>query len=883
MRINLNFKDAKIERMNESEFKIEFDLSKMIKPRLSQDARMYIEHFNLPEFIDEKFGRDKGDLRGYFELRTDNMDSNDFDSEYGNTGNTILYTSPLTNFGTFTNNDPMHISNFKISQNFLRDKLVFILKVFDRNGDPFTLSVTVEEEIVHDVHHAHYKTNINQLLVLQKELEDANLQLNVFVQRLQTQKSAEAVALNLFHQKRDKLFLEINKILNDGRYQVNAKFKSEALKLLLQTETINLFTYLFEEFLPSRKGQSPYNIIEFDLKYFYEYWVFYKDSELKVRDTQTKIGNMNSINTNIWYDNTIEYQPNTINVKSESLKNIDYTTAGGKIGKIDLDTYNSVEQKTTNISIVDITPDSGTANDLVVGDVLTIDNSNFNSVIPEKFEYYFVKSSSQAIPSVSLNNNANSSRFSLKVVRDGNSYTHEFLTDIEAKGVAVGDQITIKGSALGGTDTTNDLVIEIDAKYVPPLTEKYEFNDYKDVNHTDNGTIDIEIERDNSSLDYTETSKDLTKTQNFNIGDKITIDGSRVGGDSKTHDVSIEVKDVIMAETPYTVDDAKITQSIPKVTVDKNNSSPTDSSGTEKASAKDYQFEVFSENETYKLDFDSTKDASEGFVVGDLITISGTVLSGEDVTNDLIIEVTAVTNGKIDSIQVESSGSYVARTAYLFKFEVIVRANDTNYDIKPVTSTTTRSRRFFEVGDVLKVSGDKLGGVVGTHDLEFEITELVKDTNEVENIKIISGTALPETGNIGQIKLVDITGTAKKDPDDGRFQTANTSKKSGTPIDITTVTLPDLKITLEKVEKKGITLIENEITSKYGDIASAKSSLNSIKTKYYLDLNTMQDKFKCFNMSLVLYDEIPEYSQSSKDAIVGNTYSRINGCQFKRI
>ena len=103
MRINLNFKDAKIERMNESEFKIEFDLSKMIKPRLSQDARMYIEHFNLPEFIDEKFGRDKGDLRGYFELRTDNMDSNDFDSEYGNTGNTILYTSPLTNFGTFTN------------------------------------------------------------------------------------------------------------------------------------------------------------------------------------------------------------------------------------------------------------------------------------------------------------------------------------------------------------------------------------------------------------------------------------------------------------------------------------------------------------------------------------------------------------------------------------------------------------------------------------------------------------------------------------------------------------------------------------------------------------------------------------------------------------
>ena len=91
MRINLNFKDAKIERINESEFKIEFDLSKMIKPRLSQDARMYIEHFNLPEFIDEKFGRDKGDLRGYFELRCQNLSSTDWNSEDRNSGNCVLY------------------------------------------------------------------------------------------------------------------------------------------------------------------------------------------------------------------------------------------------------------------------------------------------------------------------------------------------------------------------------------------------------------------------------------------------------------------------------------------------------------------------------------------------------------------------------------------------------------------------------------------------------------------------------------------------------------------------------------------------------------------------------------------------------------------------
>jgi len=42
MRLNLNFKDANITKTTESEFIIVFDLSKMNKPRLSQDARMYI-------------------------------------------------------------------------------------------------------------------------------------------------------------------------------------------------------------------------------------------------------------------------------------------------------------------------------------------------------------------------------------------------------------------------------------------------------------------------------------------------------------------------------------------------------------------------------------------------------------------------------------------------------------------------------------------------------------------------------------------------------------------------------------------------------------------------------------------------------------------------
>jgi len=878
MRINLNFKDALIKRMNESEFKIEFDLSKMIKPRLSNDARMYIEHFNLPEFIDEKFGRDKGDLRGYFELRTDNIDSNDFDSEYGNTGNTIIYTSPLNNFGTFTNNDPMYISNFKISQNFLRDKLVFILKFFDRNGDPFTTSVTTSEEIVHDVHLAFYKTNVNQLTTLQTELEDANTTLNLLEQRLQTQKSSEAVALNVFYQKRDKLFQKINEIFNNKTYKVNTRLKLSTLEILLQNEAINAFTYLFEEFIPSRITESPYNIIQYELDEFYEEWVIYVDASLKVENAELKINEIKSTNTNIWYNTQSEYNPDNINVKSELLNNIDYTTQTGKTGTIDFKTFNSVLNTTTNISVGDITPDSTSGNELVVGDVIVIDKSKFTSVVSEKFEYYFVKTTTKLPTGVTINNNSNDSRFSLKVVRDGSTYTYEFLNDVDAKGVVIGTEITIDGSVLGGIVSTNDLVIEIDAVYVPALSQVYTFTNLYDENHTDNGTMNISIERDNSALVYSEDSSDFTNTKNYNVGDIITIDGPKVDGDTKTNDVKIEVKDVILPEMRYSLDDSNITHSIKPVIINEDNSSVTDSGGTLKATAKDYQFEVFSEDGTYKLSFDNTNDGSTGFDVGDLIKIEGSVLSGEDVTNNLVVEVLTVSaGGKIQSIRVEAGGTYNAKNASTFEFDIIVKVNETNYEIE------FKSGVEFKVGDVLRILGDELGGATGTNDLVFSIDALISDKNAVQSMKIISGIALPETGTVGQIKSVDISGTAKEDKNDGRFITSQTSLQSGTPINIATLVLPDLKITLLSQQDKGIARIEQEILDKYVDIKNAKNTLNSVKEYYHLDLNTMPDKIKCFNCSLVLYDEIPEYSQASKDAISGNTYSRINGCQFKRI
>ena len=140
MKLNLNFRDSRIRRISQHEFEFVFDLSNMNKPRLSQDARVYIEQFNVCEFLDEALGKDDGDLKGYFELRCNNIVNDGYDTEMGNTGGSIIFTSPLENYRSFVNNNPMFINNFKINQNFLDDRLVFNLKVYDRFGEPYDTS-----------------------------------------------------------------------------------------------------------------------------------------------------------------------------------------------------------------------------------------------------------------------------------------------------------------------------------------------------------------------------------------------------------------------------------------------------------------------------------------------------------------------------------------------------------------------------------------------------------------------------------------------------------------------------------------------------------------------------------------------------------------------
>jgi len=55
MKLNLFFKDATVIELGSSDYRFIFDLSKFNIPRLSKNARMYIENVNLPIFKDPTF------------------------------------------------------------------------------------------------------------------------------------------------------------------------------------------------------------------------------------------------------------------------------------------------------------------------------------------------------------------------------------------------------------------------------------------------------------------------------------------------------------------------------------------------------------------------------------------------------------------------------------------------------------------------------------------------------------------------------------------------------------------------------------------------------------------------------------------------------------
>ena len=893
MKLILNFRDAIIKQINNpgTEYSFEFDLSKMNKPRLSHDTRMYIESLNLPEFFDEVLGPERGQYRGYFELRCNNIDAgNNYDTEYGNTNNSIIFTSPLDGIKSFRNNNPMYISNFKVNQGFLADKFVIHMKIYDHEGNPFINGYNLVTEMNQEINGDY----INKLSTfsLNKKLYDET---KIISDDLEPQLKAEQLNNTLLSQEYNKSYNNLVKAIDNlintppsGQWNLRQRIKTQQMKDLLTTgsKNTNLFSYLLDDFFVNI--DNPYGKVANEINDFRTDFVNYNISLVKLEKLQKTYGEVNSGEQRVFYDVSGVFDNTTIHLKAQS-KKLDYIVPvpGGtdKTGTVEIRHFNSVKEKQAFVSVYNIEPtDTTDIHKLFKSDILEIDPSKFETILPSPFEYFIVKATSKGPRKTEIKHSSivipppqiEAMRYAIKIIRTGTLYDYEILE--RPKNFIDGAKIEIDGTLLDGTTGVNDVVIEINKVYVPPTTVPY--NDIE-ITEADKGIIKFDITRDLTTKKYDLTTKDFTNSSNYKVGYEFVIKGDRLGGKSPDNDLDIKVADVVQKERIIKINQDE-SYHIVLTEITPSNSTTT-SGGT------NWKFKIQCQDGTYNKDFDPAIDTSSGFAANDIIKIDGKELTGISGTNDLEVKVTAVDgSGKITDLEIEPN-KFKGRFSSAYEIEVKLTKDSPDYEAKYISGLN------FLKGDVILVEGSQLNaGTDGVNDLTLYIKSITPDAdpakakdvafNKINEFDPPIGVANFDIGADGKVKRIKkLNNNPFIEVADGSFVKSDTII-TGTAIDIPAQTKPTLQITLNKDPVDGLAYLNTELTTARNDLNAAKATLIPARNRYQTVFGSSQlTKMKTMNMNLVLYDEVDEYKQSSHDAIKGNTYSRLSNSQFKRI
>ena len=126
---------------------------------------------------------------------------------YGN--QTLIYSSPLISFHSFTNSDPMKISNFAVNGDFLRDKLVMTLCIYDQYGEPYDKATNLSKEI--DKTSVEYSTYVTKLGAWQTKYNNLETKVSAKEARIETFRTD----YELLKETSDDLEKELEKAYND--------------------------------------------------------------------------------------------------------------------------------------------------------------------------------------------------------------------------------------------------------------------------------------------------------------------------------------------------------------------------------------------------------------------------------------------------------------------------------------------------------------------------------------------------------------------------------------------------------------------------------------------------------------------------------------------
>jgi len=400
---------------------------------------------------------------------------------------------------------------------------------------------------------------------------------------------------------------------------------------------------------------------------------------------------------------------------------------------------------TDNSYAVTIDPQTDGVTGYAVDDIIRIEGSNLSGNTPDNDAHITIDEvSSDGVPTAfsvaGVGANANNTYTAvsyttsgsgigaqINVNTDGVSYTATFSQT--GTGFAVNDTITVLGSNLGGSDSTNDLTITINTvdtggeilTYTESGTAVNSFtvnNVSSQTNLVGSGaTFDIEI--DGLTTNYLVTVAQAG--DNYGVNQTIDIAGDLIGGASPANDLTLTITDV-------------------------DNDSTLSAGGIS----------------TVSISGTAVK-ATRDFTVADRLRINGDSFTGGAVpTNDLTIEVTTVdTDGGITGTQITGTAPN-ANVDYTGINQDSTSGTGTgaSFDINRTgttyTATLVSGGANYAQNDTITINGSQVGGVDTTNDVTITVSTV--DGGGVIQTLSTAGTAV-NTGSEQDLSPQNLAGS----------------------------------------------------------------------------------------------------------------------------
>lgn len=297
-------------------------------------------------------------------------------------------------------------------------------------------------------------------------------------------------------------------------------------------------------------------------------------------------------------------------------------------------------------------------------------------------------------------------------------------------GYAVSEQLTILGSQLDGVDGENDLTVTVST--VSSLSIASGISQDTTSGQGSGATFDVALD---GLGGYVATL--VNKGINYDIGDTVTILGSRLDGIDVTNDLTLTVTGV----TDGTIDVAIILSGT-SVSGERSYTALTQSSTS--GAGAGAEFDVQTSGGSYLVNLVSP---GLGYILNEVITIDGSTLGGVDGINDLSINVVAASGvtGSIIAFNYSGVAGSTNATFSSLTGTPVATGLDSSFDVTRIGGSYTvevnTPGEGYQVNDVISINGSIIGGVDIFNDALVTVTGVNIVTGEILSATI-SGTSV---------------------------------------------------------------------------------------------------------------------------------------------